>query len=68
MLEGKGTIGVDGIDYKVKQGDIVYVSENVWHGPHVNTGNKPFRLLYVVSQTMAPSELDDACFKTEEEF
>jgi len=34
------------------------VGPNIWHGPHINTGKVPFRLLYVVSQIMRAHELE----------
>jgi len=65
VLEGKGTIGIDGKDYEVEQGDIAYVGANVWHGPHVNTGTGPFKLLYVVSQMLRAHELGQTQFRPE---
>ncbi len=55
VLEGKGTIGVEGTNYEVGAGDIVYRAENIWHGPHINTGNTTFKLLYIESQPMRPA-------------
>jgi len=66
VLEGKGTIGVDGVDYEVEAGDVVYRAENVWHGPHRNTGDKPLKLLFVVSFPMRPSDSSDVWFRGED--
>ena len=67
VLEGKGTIGVEGIDYEVSEGDIVYRAEDLWHGPHINTGTTPFKLLFVVSQSMKPATSADVWFKGEKD-
>lgn len=65
VLEGEGTIGIEGTNYEVEKGDIVYKKANVWHGPHVNKGDKPLKLLFVVSQPMKPSGAEDVQFKAD---
>lgn len=67
VLEGEGTIGVEGVNYGVSAGDIVYRAENIWHGPHVNTGGTTFRLLFVVSQPIRPATSGDVWFRGEKE-
>ncbi|MDK2879309.1 MAG: hypothetical protein PWR06_2025 [Thermoanaerobacteraceae bacterium] len=63
VLEGKGTLGVEGTEYAVEEGDVLYRKEDVWHGPHRNTGDKPFVLLTIVGPALKPCELGEMKFK-----
>ena len=67
VLEGKGTIGVEGTNYELGVGDIVYKAENIWHGPHINTGNTTFKLLFIVSHPMRPATSADVWFRGDKE-
>jgi len=67
VLEGKGTIGVEGTNYEVGAGDIVYRAENIWHGPHINTGKNPLKLLYIVSQPMRPATAAEMWLREDKE-
>ena len=67
VLEGQGTIGVEGTNYEVGAGDIVYRAENIWHGPHINTGNTTFKLLYIESQPMRPATATEMWLREDKE-
>ena len=46
FLDGEGLVSIDGVEYRVRKGSVVYVPGNAWHASR-NTGSETLRLLYV---------------------
>lgn len=46
MLEGSGTLHLDGVDRPARAGDAIFIPGNVRHGMH-NDGSIPLRWFYV---------------------
>jgi quercetin dioxygenase-like cupin family protein len=61
VLAGRARIGIDGEDYEVKQGDVVFIPEGVPHY-YQNTSDEPFEFLCVIPNK--PDEIklvEEAC-------
>jgi quercetin dioxygenase-like cupin family protein len=61
VLVGRARIGIDGEDYEVKQGDVVFIPEGVPHY-YQNIGDGPFEFLCVIPNK--PDEIklvEEAC-------
>ncbi len=61
VLAGRARIGIDGEDYEVKQGDVVFIPEGVPHY-YQNIGDGPFEFLCVIPNK--PDEIklvEEAC-------
>ena len=47
VLRGRARIGIDGEDFEVKQGDVVFIPEGVPHY-YQNIGDEPFEFLCMI--------------------
>ena len=47
VLEGRGTVTLEGVDHEVGEGDAVFIPGGAWHGVR-NTGSSTLRVFYVL--------------------